>query len=282
MSKINFIADVFAEQHLGGGELSNQELINLLRKKGIVVDQLLSTQVTEDFISENREDKYIVGNFMGLGENVKKYLTDNCHYVIYEHDHKYIISRDPSVYEDYLAPEEHIINKEFYKAARSVFCQSKLHTEVVRKNLKIDNIRSVGGNLWSDSTLQLLGRLSKKKKKDRYSIWDSSNPIKNTPLTVAYCTRQNIHYDLVGFLPYGEFLEKITENNTFIFLPETLETLCRVAVECRMAGMKVITNKKIGASSEDWFKLKGQDLIDFMADKKHKICGEIEEALNES
>ena len=271
MNKINFIADVFAEQHLGGGELSNQELINLLRKKDIVVDQLLSTQVTEDFISENRGDKYIVGNFMGLKENVKKYLTDNCQYVIYEHDHKYITSRDPSVYEDYLAPEEHIINKEFYKAAKSVFCQSKLHTDVVRKNLKIDNIKSVGGNLWSDSTLQLLGKLSKKNKKDRYSIWDSSNPIKNTSKAIAYCRIKKIPYELVGNLPYENFLQEMGKNNCFMFFPETMETLCRVVVEARMMNMKTITNGTLGATSEDWFSLKGKDLIDLMREKRESI-----------
>ena len=82
-------------------------------------------------------------------------------------------------------------------------------------------------------------------------------------------------------MPYRLFIETITNNDTFIFLPQTLETLCRVAVECRMAGMKVITNKKIGASSEEWFKLKGKDLIDYMAEKKHMICSLVEEKLNE-
>ena len=82
-------------------------------------------------------------------------------------------------------------------------------------------------------------------------------------------------------MPYRLFIETITNNDTFIFLPQTLETLCRVAVECRMADMKVITNKKIGASSEEWFKLKGKDLIDYMAEKKHMICSLVEEKLNE-
>jgi|MDTG01.2.fsa_nt_gb hypothetical protein len=282
MSKINFIADVFAEQHLGGGELSNQELMNLLRKEGKEVEQVFSTQVTEDFLLENKEHKFIIGNFLGINEQAKKVLIKNCDYVIYEHDHKYLTSRDPSVYDNYEAPEDQVINKEFYAAAKTVFCQSELHRSVVQKNLKLDNIVSVGGNLWDDTTLELLRKMSKKDKADRYSIWDSSNPIKNTPLTVAYCTRKNIPFDLVGFMPYKEFLEKISENNTFIFLPQTLETLCRVAVECRMAGMKVITNKKIGASSEEWFKLKGEELIEYMATKKHQIRLRVEEALYET
>jgi len=80
-------------------------------------------------------------------------------------------------------------------------------------------------------------------------------------------------------LPYEEFLHKISNNKTFIFLPQTLETLCRVAVECRMTGMSVITNKKLGAASEDWFSLKGTELISFMREKRNTICSQVEELL---
>lgn len=282
MSKIVFLADVYAEQHCGGGELSNQELISLLRKKEHEVLATHTSQVKVEFLEKvERDVKFIIANFLGLSEDVKKYLQENFEYVIYEHDHKYLTSRDPSVFSDYLAPESEVINKDFYASARAVFCQSKLHKEVATKNLKLDNIHSVGGNLWDDKTLHLLENLNKKNKKDKYSIWDSSNPIKNTALTVAYCIRKGLPYELVGNLSYNQFLNKITDNDKFIFLPQTLETLCRVAVECRMSGMTVITNSKIGAAKEDWFKLKGKDLIDYMANRKHEICELVESKLDE-
>ena len=281
MSNITFVADVFAEQHLGGGELSNQELIRLLRVKGHTVKEVFSAQLTTQMLKDASDEKYIVGNFLGLNEEVKKFLENNCKYVIYEHDHKYLASRDPSIYENFIAPDDQVVNKGFYTNALAVFCQSKLHKDVAQKNLKLDNILSVSGNLWDDDTLTLLREMSDKDKLPRYSIWDSMNPIKNTALTIAYCERNKIPYDPIGLMPYRLFIETITNNDTFIFLPQTLETLCRVAVECRMAGMKVITNKKIGASSEEWFKLKGKDLIDYMAEKKHMICSLVEEKLNE-
>ena len=72
-------------------------------------------------------------------------------------------------------------------------------------------------------------------------------------------------------MPYKEFLNRLTDNKYFIFLPETLETLCRVVVECRMAGMTVLTSEKLGAVSEEWFSLKGEDLIDVMRHKRKTI-----------
>jgi hypothetical protein len=280
MSNIIFVADVFAEHHLGGGELSNQELIRQLILRGHDVETKLSAAINIPYLQENRKNHFIIANFLGLPNEAMDFLRANCSYLIYEHDHKYLTTRDPSVFDNFLAPEEEVINRDFYSCAKGVFCQSKIHQEVAQKNLKLDNIYSVGGNLWDDETLDLLEVLSHKEKKDRYSIWDSTNPIKNTSLAAGYCTRKGFPYDLVGHLSYKQFLEKISDNKTLIFLPQTLETLCRVAVECRMTGMNVMTNKKLGATSEEWFSLKGIELISLMREKRNTICKQVEEILS--
>jgi hypothetical protein len=272
MTKIVFIADVFAEQWLGGGELNNQQLIELLKDRGCEVLAVKSETVKIDFLQNLQGDvRLIISNFVQLPEDCKNYIKEKCQYLIYEHDHKYLRSRDPSVFENYTAPDEEIINLEFYKNAKAVICQSKLHADVVKRNIKTDNVVSVGGNLWSLEILDLLSSLGKKKKKEVYSIWNSHNPIKNAPLARAYCIRRNLQYDLIGDLPYKDFLDRLTDNKYFIFLPQTLETLCRVVVECRMAGMTVLTNNKLGAVSEDWFSLKGDELIDTMRKKREEI-----------
>jgi hypothetical protein len=71
----------------------------------------------------------------------------------------------------------------------------------------------------------------------------------------------------------------MSNNDTFIFLPKTLETLCRVIVEARMCGMKVVTNNQVGATSESWFSLKGDDLIEVMRKKREEIITKIEDVL---
>ena len=50
-----------------------------------------------------------------------------------------------------------------------------------------------------------------------------------------------------------------------------METLCRVVVEARMMNMKAITNGVLGATSEEWFSLKGKELIDLMRQKRESI-----------
>jgi len=43
--------------------------------------------------------------------------------------------------------------------------------------------------------------------------------------------------------------------------------------------MKVVTNNQVGATSESWFSLKGDDLIEVMRKKREEIITKIEDVL---
>tara|TARA_R100001594_G_C3953904_1_gene243695 strand:- start:144 stop:749 length:606 start_codon:yes stop_codon:yes gene_type:complete len=201
--------------------------------------------------------------------------------MIYEHDHKYLINRNPAAYPDYTAPQEKIINKDFYANAVSVFCQSSLHKEIVEKNLHIKNIYNVSGNFWSDEVLSMLERLSLTDKRDCVSIMNSNNWHKNTLETVKYCKLKKIPYDLIPSAPYDEFLFNLSKNKKLMFFPKTPETLSRICVEARMMNMSVIANKNVGATYEDWFSLKQGRLIEFMKNKKKDVTDHIVRIINE-
>tara|TARA_R100000008_G_scaffold33639_1_gene19014 strand:- start:997 stop:1839 length:843 start_codon:yes stop_codon:yes gene_type:complete len=270
--RIIFVADVFVEDGiLGGGELNNDEFINLVSKQNIDIEKISSALVTPEYIEQNLDARFLVANFIGLSEECKTVLASRAKYGIYEHDHKYLITRNPSNYENFIAPEAHLTNIEFYKNATAVFCQSKLHSEIVEKNLKTNNIINLGGNLWSEDALEIIEEISKKKKQKKYSILDSSIEHKNTADALRYCRAKNLDYQLIKSNNYGVFLNMLGSNEAFVFFPKTAETLSRVLVEARMMGCKTITSGPIGALSEEWFKLKGQELIDYMRDKKQKI-----------
>ena len=269
-----FIADFFADQVPGGGELNNEELISILRENHDV-KKVNSHLVSKQYLENNLTAKYIISNFINLSEECKKYLIENCKYIIYEHDHKYLIDRNPALYKDFLAPKERIVNFDFYQNALAVFCQSSFHQEIVYKNLKLDNIKSLGGNLWSLASLENIRKFAKKEKLDKYSIMDSAIPHKNTYETRRYCELKKIKYELIPSLKYLDFLDRISNNNTLVFFPKTPETLSRIVVEARMMGMRVVTNKLVGATKEEWFKLKGEDLISAMGNKRDEIVNNV-------
>jgi len=267
---IVFIADFFVDEILGGGELNNHELIELLRGQGHKVKTIKSDRVTPSYLKKINASLFIVGNFIGLSEESKNELKSK-NYVIYEHDHKYLRSRNPAHYNDFTAPAEELVNVEFYEKALRIFCQSEFHQSIIHRNLKTDNIISVGGNLWSVESLDLLECLSLAQKKDGCSILSSSIPHKNTRAAVGYCEIKNLNYDLCASNDYESFLEQLSKNETLVFFPQTPETLSRIVVESRMMGMRVITNRLVGATQEKWFKLKGKDLIDVMRGRRHSI-----------
>lgn len=74
---------------------------------------------------------------------------------------------------------------------------------------------------------------------------------------------------------YYEFLNKLGKNNYFCFIPKTPETLSRVVIEAKMMNITVFTNKLVGALYEDWFYLNGEELINFMINKRQEVCDKI-------
>ena len=279
--KIAFLADFFVEDGInGGGELNNEELIKLLKNKGILVKKIHTQNLNVQDLPD-KNTNLIIGNFVALPPKSKDYITNECNYIIYEHDHKYLKTRDPSYFENYVAPENQIINKKFYENAKAVITQSKLHKEVVEKNLKIDNVVNISGNLWSSDILDYIENIAieQNDKEDVCSIMYSSIPNKNLEGSLLYCKFKKLKSEKIMPCSHKEFLTKINKNKSLVFFPKTLETLSRIVIEARMLNCKIITNKKIGAASEEWFKMKGKDLVDEMRERRESIPNKVLEYL---
>lgn len=277
MAEILFVADFFVNQIPGGGELNNDVLIQKLREKGHRVQCVNSHLVKRTHLLS---DNIIVSNFVNLSEDNKKSIQSR-NYIIYEHDHKYLHHRNPGLYNDYLAPKNLIINREFYANAKAVLCQSQFHAGIARKNLELDNIVSLGGNLWSDDHLELLEEICKNpQRQTKHAIMVSNTDHKNTHGAINYCEAMNLEYDLIQPSEPSVFLRELGSRSTLVFLPETPETLSRVVVEARMMGMGTKTTNNIGAVHEDWFSKKGLELIEYMRYKKEQIINIVLESLN--
>ena len=278
--KIIFIADVFVEDGiLGGGELNNEEFIKIASSRGIDVFKINSRFATPEFINQNIKADFIVGNFIHLSDESKNLLTSRANYAIYEHDHKYLDSRNPSVFEGFKAPKKNIVNYEFYKSAKAVFCQSKFHSDIVKLNLELDNVHNLSGNIWPINALNFMLEISKQKKEELYSIMESNIPHKNTADAVRYCTHKKYPFELIQSADYYDFLRKLGKNKYFVFFPQTPETLSRVVCEARMMGVSVIANNSIGAIHEPWFAKKGKELVEYMIRKREDIPNMILEEL---
>mgnify|MGYP003645935150 CR=1 FL=1 len=277
MSNLVFLSDFDLEfsQH-GGAEIYDDVLIKELRKAGHnVTFYSLYKNRDEGFLSRVKEkDNFVISNFTLLTDTEKSILK-NKNYIIIEHDHKYISTRDPSSFKDYVVPKNCIINKDFYKSSLRVYCQTSTHADVIRKNLNIGNIEHLPCSLWSDEQIKILEKNIDNKKEKKVAILESSNHIKNTRKAVRYCEENNKSYNLISG-KYEIFIELLSKNEEFLFLPKVLESLSRVCVEARIVGCKVMTNKLSSCVHEEWYKQKkGRELLKYIKDVRKKIINQI-------
>ena len=266
MVNVIFVADFFKKDLPGGGETNDDVLINHLISLGCDLTLRRCIEISPSDFDKN--NFFIVGNFISLSSENKNKLQKE-KYIIYEHDHKYVKTRDPSKYKNFNIPETHLVNKDFYKNAVAVIVLSKICKEVLTKNISIDNVYSIGCSLWSDASFSYMEDLLKNKKNDKFAILNSSNPVKNTLKTVQFSNSNNIEYDLIEKCPERELLEKLSMYKGLIFFPTVLETFSRISAEAKMLNCKLMTKPNLlGFASEDIYKLSGIDLINEFRNRK--------------
>ena len=263
--KIAFIADFYANEILGGGENNDANLITHLDNNHQVFcyksDQVQITDLED-------KDKVIVGNFVLLHPDIRRYLMATKEYIIYEHDHKYVSTRDPSKFPKFIIPAGHIVNAEFYQSAAAVVVLSKICKEVLQNTISGVNAISIGCSLWSPAKFNLLDTLAATEKSKDLCIMYSTNATKNYPFTVQYCEKNNLQYEAIQTQGHNEFLMEMANYKRFLFIPTVLETFSRVCAEAKMMNLDVMTNKnKIGFFSEDISSLKGKALIEALKER---------------
>jgi len=278
-----FVADFFEDQIKGGAEIYDGILIRMLRRSGSKVVCFSTREFIDKHVLLYRQSgfHFLVSNFCNLRKDAyQEFLNHPGSYSILEHDHKYIIERDPSHYDDFLVPSERIRYREFYANAKNVFAQSKIHASCIQRNLRIFNVINLGMSLWSDEQISILRKHTGVGKEDCAAVMQSSNPIKNTHEAIEFCAKRDMRFKMVGSPDYEEFIRQLSECDRLVFFPKVLESFNRVLLEARMLGLKLSTNSLNGCTSEDWFKeYKGEQLIDFVERQRAVVFGKITEAL---
>ena len=275
--KVILISDFFIDDFVGGAALNDEEIYGLLSER-FDVQKIKSRYLYEGFIQENLDSFFVISNFFGINPFIRNLIQSKCKYILYCHDYKFVQHTNPAAYPNFLVPTNELINVNFHRDAHRIICQTQFQKDIYDRNLKFpEKTVSFSGNLWSKEHLKHLGNLSRVEKNDKCAIVDSKYPQKGVKESVQYCEENNLEYDIIGDPDYSKFLELLSLYSTLVFHPSTPETCCRVVLEAKMMGLKVTTNKLIGASYEDWYNLNGIDLVDRMINKRETFADFISE-----
>ena len=270
--KIILISDFFIDDFVGGAALNDEEIFKLLSKR-FDVYKIKSRYLYEGFIQENLDSFFIISNFFGINPELRSLIQENCKYILYCHDYKFVQHTNPALYPNFQVSPNELINLDFHWKAHRIICQTKFQKDIYDRNihrpLKTINF---SGNLWSDTHLEFIESLSHNKKNNKYAIVDSPYPQKGTTSSIEFCQDNDLEFEVIKNPDYESFLQTLSQYSGLAFHPSTPETCCRLVLEAKMLGLKVETNKLIGASYEDWYCLNGKDLINKMKHKRETFA----------
>lgn len=255
------IADFFRDTVARGSELCMDAVIELLRPYGKVTTKQ-SHLVTPEFIRSN-DYRWIVSNRQNLSEEAKAALPAG-RYIVAEHDCGWTNTRDFGLYEDFIPPADHIINRSFYENAEKVVMQSSVHAYAIKQALNLTNVISAGGNAWSKADIALLRELVQVEKTESYAVVSNSHESKGTDKAIALCQESGHPYKIIPEMPREQFLRELAKYRFLVFLPQIFESYCRLLCEFKAMGGTPITNGKSGFRNEAHACLWGTNLIDHM------------------
>jgi hypothetical protein len=268
---------LISDYRLQDGVIGGSEHVNETVIKALGCDFLYTRDIRE--LDPSR--RYIVANLStARSPQVIDQIT-RCQYIILEHDCKFLASRHPWRHPNSVAPKELIVNRSLYKNAIATFVQTGYHLDVFRRNGIEGRFFNLECGIWSNNELTHLTALhhSKATLRREFAILDSTNWIKNTKGAIQFCEKHDIDFSLISVSNWHEFTRHLAEYAALVFFPLAGETLCRLVVEARCLGMNVITSKNYGASLEPWFKLRGDKLTRFLAQRSEHNLNRIRQCL---
>ncbi len=283
MKKVILVSDLFSNEVIGGAEICNEAIVNYFLQNNIFVEKIRTSDIDKNYLSLNKDNSFLIANFMNLSEENKQFFINNLYkkYIIIEHDHKYARNNNPSIYTNFLIPENEIINKKFFQSAKAVLAQSSLHADVITRNLNLNNLVNLSGNVWTKDQISILSKNLNNEKTIDYAIFETRNKNKGMIAAIDYCVKNKLNYTLIPLLEYKKFIEVLSTVKTLVFFPQWLETFSRVSVEAKILGCKILSNSLIGASSESFFKQQPQEIINYIEDCSIRIPQTILDIFND-
>lgn len=277
--KILLISDEqYSELQNGGAESNNHELIKILNKEH-KCEFITTFEFNIRFKEFAEIDLFILSNFYFISEEAKQFLYSK-KYIITEHDYKFLQTRNPCYYENFLAPKSDIMHFELYKNAKFILTQSGLQKSIFDKNLELSNIINFSGNLWSEKTMDLIEALSRTPKNGKAAILGEDHyGIKGRDVSIQFCKKVHLKYELLPKVNHNTFLKNLSKYSTYVFFPRSPETLSRICIESRLMGLSVITTDYTAAVHEEFFNFEANKMTEYIKNKRTEIFNLINRTL---
>ena len=254
---IIFVSDAFADQYVGGAELTTEAIIE---SSLFPVNKITSSHASVHMMKKYKDSYWIFGNFSGLSKDAIVYAIKNLDYSIIEYDYKFCQFRSIKKHikhENKCECEKGVIGKliaSFFAKSKMNFWMSKKQLEVYQERFPfLDSNNTILSSVFSSSTLEYLKKLDTSNKNEKWIILKSPSWIKGTEDAISYAEDKNLDYELVWGLEHKYLLQKLASSKGLIFLPRGRDTCPRLVLEAKILNCELILNDDVQHKDEQWF-----------------------------
>ena len=289
MTKIVFVADLFADQFTGGAELTTQAIIESCPFEYV---RFNAKDVTIATLQEYQNCFWIFGNATSLNMQLVPSIVGNIKYAILEYDYKFCKHRS---IEKHLEEEGEECDCDatqlgklvsaFFYGSEKIFWMSSKQEELYLKRFPFLEFKGrVLGSVFDTNDLKRLEFLKGGSNDvDTWLVQYSESWIKGTQDAVQWCEANDIGCELFSSLSRAELLNKMYYSKGFCFLPRGGDTCPRVVIEAKILGCELQINDNVQMASEAWFELGTPDtMLEHLKSLPERFWDDIKRKMDET
>jgi glycosyltransferase involved in cell wall biosynthesis len=286
MTKIVFVADLFAEQYVGGAELTTEALIEACPFESI---KLNAKDVTIETLQKLQNCFWIFGNFSQLNMELIPSIVGNIKYSVLEYDYKFCKYRSIEKHKHETGQEcdchdQHLgkmVSAFYYGASRVFWMSSEQEARYIDRFPFLEDKGRVLGSVFSKDDIQMLEFLKSENGTGPTLIQDSESWIKGTQDAIKFCTDSGLEYEKFSQLSRVALLNKVANAGSFCFLPRGGDTCPRVVIEAKVLGCELHINRNVQMADEAWFSRGTPDsMLEHIKDLPNRFWNETKRSMD--
>ena len=284
-----FVADLFAEDYLGGAELTTDALI---QASNLNIQKIRSKEVDMKLLAAGVHKHWIFGNFSAMNPELIPSIIGNMSYSILEYDYKFCSYRSIEKHKANTGAEcdchEQLHGKlvsSFFHAAKSIWWMSEAQEKRYLERFPFleENERVVLSSVFDETFFAYVRHLNLESKDIDRSGWivlGSDSWIKGTDAAVEFCKSSELEYEVVQGLRYQDILKKLSTAEGFVYLPQGGDTCPRMVIEAKLLGCKLVLNENVQHSKEEWFNSSELDVLSYLYAARERFWSTIKAIMN--
>lgn len=251
-SEFVFVSDFFVEHYHGGAELTMQALIDA-KPPFVEIVKIQSHTLTPELVNRYKNALWVLVNYSACSrDSLVEIVNEVENYSIIECDYKMCAFRSEHLHEiktgnkcdcakrDYPGR----FTKGFFRRAHKLFFMSDGQVKVYEQHFpQMSTWKDIVvlGSVWSPKHLDLLKELcaATPVKNNKWAVLGGASWIKNQKFCEDKLTSEHMPYDVIGGLPYEQFLEKLSQYKGLCFHPLGYDTCPRIVIESKIMGLEL-------------------------------------------